>query len=261
MKARTENAFTGKTAQKFADYADTVRGFVRYQLVQQNLGMHLGAEPLTIVDVGGGAAIDAVWLAELGHSVTIVEPAPEQIVLAQAKVAQLNPAIASRIATVQGTAETLLADGKAGTYDAVLSHGVAMYVDDARQFIAALAELLKPGGVLSLLEKGWAGAYTRVIAEQAYTAAGQLRHKNQFTNHMGKTVWAFQPKTLEEYMTHAGLTVVEWKGVRVAHDADYRPIADLGESERAAIVRVEQTLGTAPETRGMGQMLHFIAQK
>ncbi len=261
MKARTENAFTGKTAQKFADYADTVRGFIRYQLVQQNLRAVLGDKPLNIADIGGGAAIDAVWLAELGHSVTIVEPAADQIALAQEKVAQLEPDIATRIMAVQGTAETLLADGKADSYDVVLSHGVAMYTDDPEAFITSLSQLLKPAGTLSLLEKGWAGAYSRVVAEQDYSAANQLRREDKFTNHMGKLVWAFRPETLQGYLTGLGLRNLEWKGVRIAHDADYRLTIELSEAEQESVLAVEQALGAAHETRGMGQMLHFIAQK
>ncbi|TAH35387.1 methyltransferase domain-containing protein [Candidatus Saccharibacteria bacterium] len=261
MGVTKNSAFTGSTAQHFADYAETVRGFVRYELVRKNLEPYLTPKPLNIADIGGGAAIDAVWLAGLGHSVTIVDLAREQLALAKEKIAQLPPAVAARIATVQGKAETLLETGDAGVYDIALSHGVAMYVDDPAAFTASLAALLKPAGLVSLLEKGWAGAYARVIAEQDYVAANELRHTDKFTNHMGKNVWAFHPDQLESYLTEVDLEVAEWEGVRIAHDADYRSTAELPVDERAAILEVEQTLGASSDTRGLGQMLHFIAQK
>lgn len=46
---------------------------LRYELAHRNLVRHLDPSPLRILDAGGGNARDALPLAMLGHTVTVVD--------------------------------------------------------------------------------------------------------------------------------------------------------------------------------------------
>jgi len=258
-----ETAFNGDAAVMFAEHADTVRGYVRYELVKQNLGSLVAAEELEIVDIGGGSAIDAIWLAELGHHVTVAEPAADQLAKAEARLAQASPGARRRVRLRRSTSEDLLDAGETGKYDLVVSHGVAMYLPDPTRFIDSLMLLARPRGHVSLLEKNYYGAYNTLVREGKYAEALSLAETHHFTNHMGRKVWTFLPEELENDLRIAGAgeNYMRWSGVRINRDTDYRKIADVSESELRTIVEDEYEVGQRLDTRGLGQMLHFIAQK
>jgi SAM-dependent methyltransferase len=253
-------AFTGQTTQNFADYAETVRGHVRYELVRRNLGPFVTKETLQIADIGGGGGIDALWLAGQGHSVTIAEPAAAQLALAEAKLAAATSTIRERVTLRRATTDELLQDGE-GKYDLVLSHGVAMYLPDPDAYIDSLVMLTRPHGHISVLEKGYWGAYTTLVREGKYSEADQLAESRHFLNHMQKSVWAFMPSELVDTLRVAGASHAQWSGVRVLHDTDYRPISEVKLEERQHILSTEAEAGRRIDTRGLGQMIHVIAQK
>jgi hypothetical protein len=47
-------------------------------------------------------------------------------------------------------------------------------------------------------------------------------------------------------------------GIRVLFDGDKRPVDSVPKAELAQLLEAEWEAGTTPQTRGMGQMLHFI---
>jgi S-adenosylmethionine-dependent methyltransferase len=244
----TESAFVGEVADRFADHAETVRGHVRYDLIRRNLSSIVSDTHLEIADVGGGSGLDALWLARLG-----------QLQKAETRFKKESATIRSRVKLVQGTA-TELVTNEASPYDLVLSHGVAMYLDEPATFIRSLVRLAKPGGHVSLLEKGYFGAQTALVTEGKYDELTRLRQTSKFINHMGKLAWAFRPDNLIDYLEQAGVWETRWSGVRVLHDRDYRLACDVEPAELAAVLEAEHQAGTNEYVRGSAQMLHFIAE-
>lgn len=253
-------------AENFADYADTVRGYVRYELTHRNLAPFLGDTALRIADIGGGSGIDAAWLVGRGHEVVIVEPSEEQAAIAAKRKAELSEAEQSRLTIVTGeqaTISELLKRDGSSSYDVTLSHGVAMYLDDSEAFIESLVALTKHGGHVSLLEKGFDGHLDRM------RRTGELSRKIadfQYThtvprNNMERTVRAFFPHDLTAVFTNAGCEVLEWSGVRIDADSDDRLVSDVPAGELQKIIDSEYQLGHDPAQKHRGQMLHFIAQK
>jgi 2-polyprenyl-6-hydroxyphenyl methylase/3-demethylubiquinone-9 3-methyltransferase len=99
---------------------------------------------LTLLDVGCGGGILSEPLARLGAEVTAIDPAQENINAARAHAATSGVAVTYRAET----AEALLAAGE--HFDVVVASEVIEHVNDPKAFIATLAGLAKPGGVVLL---------------------------------------------------------------------------------------------------------------
>jgi 2-polyprenyl-6-hydroxyphenyl methylase / 3-demethylubiquinone-9 3-methyltransferase len=122
---------------------------VRLSFVRTAVNAHFGADfqgikPLigkSVLDVGCGAGLMCEPLARMGGAVTGVDAAPENIAVAADHARGQGLAIDYRCADVA----TL-----AGQFDLVTSMEVVEHVTDPAAFIAALASLLAPGGLMIL---------------------------------------------------------------------------------------------------------------
>lgn len=254
----SEKIFAG-AAERFAEYAHDVRGHVRYEVTHRNLHDLVQGEPLKVADIGGGAAIDAVWLAQSGHQVLLVEPEEGQQAKARKRIEEAG--LAGSISVIEGTIADI-PNERLGEFDLVLSHGVAMYTPSPKDFIEELVRLAKPGGHISLLEKGYHGALARLFHQNA-TAEDikKLRARESVGNNVGKERAAFLPEELETMLRQAGAKVLQWSGVRVFSDQDDRRINMVDPEILEMLVDAEYKQGNNPGIRALGQMLHFIAQK
>lgn len=101
-------------------------------------------EGLRLADIGCGGGILAESLAELGASVTGIDPAPNNIAVA-ARHAEKS---ALEIDYRNITAEALSELGE--SFDIVTALEVIEHVEGQKAFVATLASLVKPGGLLFL---------------------------------------------------------------------------------------------------------------
>jgi 2-polyprenyl-6-hydroxyphenyl methylase/3-demethylubiquinone-9 3-methyltransferase len=99
---------------------------------------------LRILDVGCGGGLLAEPLARLGAAVTGLDPAPAALEAARAHAAGAGLAIDYR----EGIAEDLARRGE--RFDAVVASEVIEHVPDPAAFLATLAALACPGGLVLL---------------------------------------------------------------------------------------------------------------
>jgi S-adenosylmethionine-dependent methyltransferase len=101
-----------------------------------------------VLDIGGGPARYALWLAKRGHRVTLADLSPEQLVVARRRVSE-SPHGARVEEIVEADARNL-SRWDDGSFDAALSLGPFYHLPDAQdreRSAGELARVLRPDGL------------------------------------------------------------------------------------------------------------------
>src|SRR4030095_14353656 len=116
---------------------------LEFERTKRLLSAKLPAPPATVLDVGGGPGPYALWLAELGYEVHLVDPVSHLVTQAQRRSAGAAKPIAS---CSVGDARELKWDDS--SVDAVLELGPLYHLIDEKDRLQALKEsfrVLKSG--------------------------------------------------------------------------------------------------------------------
>lgn len=213
------------------------------------------------LDLGGGTGAFGLRFAALGWRVAIVDPSATMLSLA-AEAALAGGLAAGRVTFHQVEAERAGECFAPETFDAAVCHNVLEYVPDARAALAALAALVRPGGLVSLVARNRAGEAMRAAlkardldeAERALTA--DVVNESLY----GGPARLFDAETLSSLARGAGLEVIAARGVRVV--ADYLPasLSDTAETY-ARLLSFERTLGARPEFAAVARYTQLIARR
>jgi SAM-dependent methyltransferase len=218
-----------------------------------------GDVPLEVVDAGGGTGGFAVPLAEAGCSVTVVDPSPDSLAALERRAAEAG------VRTVRGAQGSLddiaglvAIAGPAG-YDVVLCHHVLEVVDDPRAAVAAIARVLRPGGVASILTANRAGAvWSRALAGRFDDAQRLVADPDGRFGEGDALARRFDRPGLVGLLTEAGLRVDVVHGARVF--ADLLPGAVLDDPATVdALVALETVVAELPAYGDVAADLHVLA--
>jgi demethylmenaquinone methyltransferase/2-methoxy-6-polyprenyl-1,4-benzoquinol methylase len=123
-----------------------------------------------VLDVAAGTGLVTAELVRQGAGrVTALDQSEDMLAGAQAR-ATSDPALAQRVAFVQGEAERLPFDD--GHFDALSFTYLLRYVDDRDATMRELARVVRPGGRIGMLEFGVPSQPVLRAAWRAYTRVG-----------------------------------------------------------------------------------------
>ena len=247
-----------RSVETFLGYYSSVRGHVREVLARENLQPYLPDLPARALDLGGGDGRDSEWLANMGFEVTLVDPSDEMNEESRKRFQNSQAAVDIR----QLQPEEILANLAGQQFELVLSHGVLMYcIEDPHAHLDTISQLTVPGATVSLLTKGFGGALDRLLSHEDFDAAAKLIDSERCINNLGHETWAFKPSTVIAMLGRHALQTMRWFGVRVATDHDGRDISSVPSAELDTILTAERLYTDDTSTRGLGQMLQYIARK
>jgi len=158
-------------------------------------------EGLKLVDIGSGGGLIAEPLSRLGAEVTGLDAAAGNIAVAGAHAAAMGLDIDYRVETAEVVAEA------GETFDAVIALEIVEHVADVPSFLAALSQLVKPGGLVIM------STLNRTAQSWAMAIVGAERIMRWLP--VGTHDWDKfpTPEELETGLTDASLSVVDSKGM------------------------------------------------
>jgi SAM-dependent methyltransferase len=227
--------------------------------------------PGVVVDIGGAAGAYALWLAEAGYSVHLLDRVPRLVAEARRRsAAAARPLLSCRVV------DTRALDVPAETADVVLLLGPLYHISDSEGRVRALQEasrVLKPGGRLfAAAISRWASAFDglardlmqdlrfRRIVEQDLRS-GQHRNPTDRLDYF-TTAYFHHPEELAAEVLAAGLALqgvygLEGPGWILPDVADR-----LAHPERReTLLRVARMLETEPLVVGSSAHLLAVARR
>jgi SAM-dependent methyltransferase len=217
--------------------------------------------PIDVLDLGGGTGGVAVPLAVASHRVTVVDPSPNALAALDGRARDAG--VSDLITAIQGDGDSLAAVLPGRTFDLVCCHGTLEFVDDPAATLHSVADVLLPGGVLSLIVSG------RLAVVFAKALAGEFAQaKAAITDPAGR--WGpqdplprrFDLDELQTLLTESGFTVEQARGVGILTHLVPASFID-SDADRAALDELDELLvsGTGRDfLRTLGSALHVVAR-
>ncbi|MGH3144862.1 MAG: class I SAM-dependent methyltransferase [Rubrobacter sp.] len=231
---------------------------VRRRLISRALDTHLPHPQASVLDVGGGAGQQSIPLARKGHDVTILDPSPEMLAEARRRLTRERDEVYRRVRFVEGPGERAPEVLGEEAFDAVLCHGVVMYLEDPSPLVLALSGAARPGGVVSVLAKNAAALAVRPALQGRYGEALALLDADRAAGRLGVVTRGDTVVGLSRTFEEAGLGVERWYGVRVFTD-------HLGGGEPGPglpdILELEWEAGRTDPYRSVARLIHLVGRK
>jgi S-adenosylmethionine-dependent methyltransferase len=245
-------------AESFLAHQRTLRGLVRYTLVGRQLEEHLPPPPARVADIGGGAGHQSIPLARNGYEVTILDPSPAMLREAHQTLASEGVDVRRRVRLVRGEGEQGAEILGAESFDAVLCHGVLMYLEDPRPMIHELASIGRPGAMVCVLAKNASALALRPALEGRYGEALAALDADRDLGGLGVLTRGDTVEGLSALFEEAGLGVVQWYGVRMFTDhlGDRDPGTELPE-----VLELEWEASRRDPYRAVARLIHLVGQR
>ncbi len=240
----------------------TLRQAVRQELVARQLAAHLPGSPTRqVLDLGCGQGTQALLLARRGHYVTGLDSSPSLLADFRAALAAEPGPVRMRVQLVEGEAADAARRFAPASFDAVLCQGVLMYQADPGLLLDAVARVVRPGGLASLLVRNGDALALRPGLQGDWDAAAAAFDGAAYRNRIGVSARADRRGDLTAALERRQLALEQWYGVRVFTDlaADDAPVPD--DATLQAITACEERAGRTDPYRQVAALLHLVARR
>ena len=214
------------------------------------------AQPLRVLELGGGLGQFSCRLAQLGHRVVYNDISATMAEQAQQRAAAAGclEVIEWRIGSYQQLVETAHADAQ--QFDLILCHAMIEWLAKPSQLVAQITPLLAPNGLLSLSyynHHGW--AYRNLLRGNFNLLS------RPYQSHPGSLTpqHAFSFEQIEQWLRAAQLRVHRCSGIRVF--SDYTREQRGGLQSAAATLEQELNYSVLEPYKWLGRYLHVVAER
>jgi S-adenosylmethionine-dependent methyltransferase len=238
----------------------TLRQVVRQEVVARQLAECLqDLPPRRVLDIGCGQGTQALLLARRGHMVTGLDSSARLLDDFRAALTAEPAEVGDRVRLVQGDADAITGSFEPSSFDVVLCQGVLMYFADPGPLLDAIARVVVPGGLVSLLVRNGDALAMRPGLLGDWEGAAQAFDGVAYRNRIGVDARADRLADLTAALVRRQLPVTRWYGVRIFTDtaASDAPLPD--NTTLDAILRAEVRAGQTDPYRHVAALLHLIA--
>jgi S-adenosylmethionine-dependent methyltransferase len=236
-------------------------GRLRYSLGRAHLFRHLDHGPLQILDVGGGSGLDAVPLAQMGHTVTIADYSSEM--LAEARQSAADNGVSDRLTFHQAGLDSITTLFTSRQFDAVLCHNVLQYVDDLDVALKTISAVLRPGGWLSIIcLNRYSETYRQALHQLNLSAAlANVNADTIMTVIYGVPAKAYAVEDMREPLRVAGCEVLGEYGIRCV--CDYIQSNEIKDDPIffEQLEKLELAVSDKHPYRSLGRFFQVVARK
>lgn len=248
-------------ASKFAkNIYGTPKGEIRAAVVWRDITealSHFNGQKLRILDAGGGFGFFSQKLAKLGHQVTLCDISAEMLTLARAQIGEYDAKHSCQLdITLIHAPIQALTSSEYGQFDLVLCHAVAEWLSDAETTLAALARLVAPNGLFSLMfyNKEAMRFHSLISGNFDYVAADfKVKKKVGLT-----PTHPLYIDDVKHWLDKWQMQLVSQSGVRVIHD--YLKTHQPANFDFQQLLNMELTYSLHPSYIALGRYVHFIAK-
>ncbi|TQF69802.1 methyltransferase domain-containing protein [Pseudoalteromonas luteoviolacea] len=236
----------------------TTKGKIREAVLQRDLEQALvtldSDQPLRILDVGGGQGQIALFLAQKGHHVTLVDISEPMLELAKerAKKQGLLNDMTFVHAPLQEIPKQSLKQ-----FDLVLCHAVLEWVVEQQAALQILQSLLAPHGILSLMyfNKSAQRLANMVYGNFDYVANG-LKVKQKVGLSPNQPL---ESEQVDKWLDQLNLVTLSKTGVRCFHD--YLRDLEKAELQFDDLLEMELRYNRKEPYASIGRYTHLLLQQ
>ena len=239
---------------------DTPKGKIRHLVLWRHLLQQLpslqSAPPLNVLDAGCGPGQVAAGLRDLGHHLTLCDSSAEMLSAARERLEQPSATASGTTAYYQASIEEM-PERCRQSFDLVLCHAVLEWVSEPVRAIAALAELVRPGGYLSL------SFYNRDALIYRNLINGNLRkvRSGDLAGHPGGMTPdnPLSPAEVFAWLEQQGFDIRATAGLRVFYDFIPRRVRERLPLED--IIELELEYSDREPFNALARYIHVVAAR
>jgi S-adenosylmethionine-dependent methyltransferase len=252
----TNNIWTDHSSALVDAYVRSA-GTVRFELVTRALLMHLPPSSQRVVDVGGGFGQQAIMLARDGHSVVVVDSDPKMLAIAQDKLSGEPKEVCSRVKLVQGQGENA-ASLVGRDFDLACCHSVLMYLNDPAPMLLGLVDLVRQGGLISVLSLNPESRAMRSGLQGRWRETAASLETGAQIDSQYIPNWEHTREDVTKILEAAGAKSKMWYGVGVFTD---HLIEQVVVEDPKDVYLAEWLAGTQDPYRQVARCFHLLAER
>ena len=251
--------FDGIANEFESDIYGTTKGAVRLAVLWNVLNDDVPAlteQQMRILDAGGGSGSMAVRLASPGHSVVLCDVSEEMLAKAAIRAAEAGVTDAIEICHLPIQGYATIADEK---FDLVICHAVLEWLDDPQSAVRDLAQLVRPGGQMSMMfYNRFASLLKRTLAGD-FEAALSDHQTGPIRRGWGEGATALDNEVVVSWLEEQNLEVNARAGIRIFHDHVVDKLDGL--QRLAQLIDLEKAVCRSEPFASLGQHTHLTCRR